>query len=190
MLFFEGDSGADVFQIISGTVRFSSIDRNGRRVVAGFAVAGDVFSLSNCNRYLFSAEAVSECSFRRFSRSAVEQYSGNVALASIVDYVTREPWTLQFELLQLLHKNADEAIAYFVNNIGCRQQGQLSNGSVVRLDMQRCDIADYLGLTVETVCRGISRLAKEGILQASGPRDLIVHDVSALRIRAGVEDGK
>ena len=183
MLFCEGDIGADVFQLISGTVRFSSVSAEGQRMIAGFAVAGELFSLSHNNRYVFSAEAVSNCSFRRLPRTARSRFpAGSLREA---DHLLDEPWRLQSELLKLLHKSADEAIAYFVNNIGSRLNRNLTDGSTVKLDMSRSDIADYLGLTVETVCRGITRLIKQGIVGAKAPHDLLIRDINALRIRAG-----
>jgi CRP/FNR family transcriptional regulator, anaerobic regulatory protein len=184
MLFCEGDVGAEVFHIISGTVRFSSVSAEGRRLIAGFAVAGEIFSLSHNNRYAFTAEAVSDCSFRRLPRAAASRFPAGPLGQKIADHLLDEPWRLQLELLKLLHKSADEAIAYFVNNIGSRLNRNLTNGSTVKLDMSRSDIADYLGLTVETVCRGITRLIKEGMLSAKAPHDLVIRDIHALRVRA------
>jgi CRP/FNR family transcriptional regulator, anaerobic regulatory protein len=185
MLFCDGDAGADVFQLISGTVRFSSVSADGRRLIAGFAVAGELFSLSHNNRHIFSAEAVTNCSFRRLPRTDAGRFPAGVLKDRIKDHLLNEPWLLQSEILKLLHKSADEAIAYFIDNIGSRLNPNLANGSTVRLDMSRSDIADYLGLTVETVCRGITRMVKEGILAAKATQGLLIKDIRALRARAG-----
>lgn len=77
-IFCEGDVGADVFQLFSGTVRFSSISSDGQRLIAGFAVADELFSLSHNNRHVFSAEAVSDCSVSRIRRTALGDFPSGV----------------------------------------------------------------------------------------------------------------
>jgi CRP/FNR family transcriptional regulator len=187
VLFCDGDAGSDVFQVVSGTMRFFTVLFDGRRLVAGFAVAGEYFSLSYGGYHVFSAEAVSDCSYRRLARSYVldSQNTDLPLREKIAAKLHNEPWMLQSETLRLLHKTADEAIAYFIYNLGRRLNPSLGDGSPVKLDMSRADIADFLGLTVETVCRGIKRLMKEGIVEATGPHDFFVKDLRALRLRAG-----
>jgi CRP/FNR family transcriptional regulator len=187
ILFCEGDRGADAFQIISGTICFYRVLLDGRRLVCGFALAGEIFSLSHNGLHLYSAEAVSDCHFRRLShRQSLDLADGEAVLRrKITAYLRNEPWVLQSEMLRLLHMHADESIAYFILDIGRRLNPDLTDGCRIRLDMSRIDIADFLGLTVETVCRALKRLTKSGFLSAVEPHEFIVRDINALRKLAG-----
>ena len=187
ILFCDGDVGDHVYQVVSGTIRFFTVLLDGRRLVAGFAVAGEFFSLSHGGRHVFSSEAVSDCSYRVFSRSNVLGSIGEEfgLHSQIANRLQNEPWVMQSETLRLLHKSADEAIAYFIYNIGRRLNPNLCDGALVRIDMSRADIADFLGLTVETVCRGIKRLVKEGMVGGKGPHEFVIRDMRALRMLAG-----
>lgn len=183
LLFAEGDVGDDVYQLVSGCIRFFKVLPNGTRMVAGFAVPGEPFSLSHNGIHLFSAEAVTDCSFRRVKRSIIADGRTEFSSSSsrVLEMLRNEPWLLQAELLKLLHKSADESLAYFIFSMARRTAPVLADGSSVKLEMSRADIADYLGLTVETVCRGLKRLMKEGILTAKGPHLITIKDMRALK---------
>jgi CRP/FNR family transcriptional regulator, anaerobic regulatory protein len=186
-LFFEGDTGSDVFQLVKGTVsfhRFISVDC---RVVLGFSLPDEVFSLSHEGRYLCSAEAVSDCLFRRLTRSEIDSMKqrGDTLLETISAHLRNEPWRLQLETLNRLHLTADESVARFICEIGQRTNKSFTNGSRVHLDMSRADIASYLGVTVETVVRALKRLTAARALIAFAPHDFGICDIERLLHHAG-----
>jgi CRP-like cAMP-binding protein len=186
-LFFEGDQGSDVFLLVKGTICFHRFISADCRVVLGFSLAGEVFSLSLNERHLCSAEAVSDCLYRRLSRTELDAMRGDGRsfLEEVTNHLRNEPWRLQFDTLNRLHLTADESVARFICDIGSRSNPRFTNGSRVHLDMSRADIASYLGLTVETVVRALKRLTASGAMIAFAPHDFGVRNLESLLIHAG-----
>lgn len=188
-LVWAGDHGADAFLVVSGALRHCLVLVDGRRMISGFAVAGEIFSLSDGERYMRTVEASSNCRVRRIPQAALASLvaadaAGNDARPGrLVD----EPWTLQAEVMHHLHRSAEARVAYLVLDMAQRQNALLADGSKLRFDMSRLDIADYLGLSVETVCRLLKKLVREGILSSKGPHDMVACDLRALRQRAGIK---
>jgi CRP/FNR family transcriptional regulator len=186
-LFLSGDRGEDVFRVQSGVIRFTAVLIDGRRMIAGFRLDGETFSVSARGRYLYSAEAASDCRLHRMPAAqfdALKLLEGETAGA--LERGQGEAWLMQAEAMALLHRDSEESLGYFVHEIGRRLVGRLRSGTRFRLEMARGDIADYLGLTVETVCRGMKRLRDDGILFLNGPHEIVVRDAAALRRRAGI----
>ena len=186
-LFFEGDQGSDVFLLVKGTICFHRFISGDCRVVLGFALASEVFSLSLSGRHLCSADAVSDCLYRRLSRAELEAMrdNGSSFLEEVKNHLRDEPWKLQFDTLNRLHMTADESVARFICEIGSRANPRFTNGSRVHLDMSRADIASYLGLTVETVVRALKRLTASGAMIAFAPHDFGIRDLESLLLHAG-----
>jgi CRP/FNR family transcriptional regulator, anaerobic regulatory protein len=186
-LFFEGDPGSDVFLLVKGTICFHRFISGDCRVVLGFSLANEVFSLSLNEKHLCSADAVSDCLFRRLSRAELEsmRHNGSGLLEEVTNHLRNEPWRLQFDTLNRLHMTADESVARFICEIGSRSNPRFTNGSRVHLDMSRADIASYLGLTVETVVRSLKRLTASGAMIAFAPHDFGIRDLESLMFHAG-----
>ena len=186
-LFLEDDQGSDVFLLVKGTVCFHRFISGDCRVVLGFSLASEVFGLSLNGRHLCSAEAVSDCLYRRLSRNELEAMrdNGSGLLEEVTNHLRNEPWKLQFDTLNRLHMTADESVARFICEIGNRTNLSFTNGSRVHLDMSRADIASYLGLTVETVVRALKRLTATGAMIAFAPHDYGIRDVESLLFHAG-----
>lgn len=182
-LFLGGDPGNDIFCIQSGVIRFTAILLDGRRMVAGFRVGGEIFSVSARGHYLYSAEAVCDTRFKRMPRAQFALVEAGAGRSRGI--WEDEAWFMQAEAIALLHMGSEESLAYFIFEIATRLAGQVKQDACLRLEMSRGDIADYLGLTVETVCRGIRRLRDEGIIEMQGPHEIIVRDPAGLRRRAG-----
>ncbi|VVT03411.1 Crp/Fnr family transcriptional regulator [Rhizobium sp. EC-SD404] len=184
-LFVEGDPGSDIHLLESGLIALSHIQPNGKRMIASFIVSNDVFSLSHDGTRLLTAEALQECRLRRVHRVELSHLPAN-QFEAVKGAVDREPWDIQTETLMHLHKDADESISYFLVRLAGRLIGPTSRGSRVRLDMSRVDIADHLGLTVETVCRGLKRLRSDRVIDAAGPHNVIILEPEQLKRRAGL----
>ncbi len=186
-LFHEGDQGSDVVQLVKGTVSLQRFISDECRVVLGFVLAGEVFSMSLNGRHICSADAVSDCLYRRLGNSEIESSRENGAdfVGELANHLRDEPWRLQFDTLSRLHLSADESVARFICEIGMRSNLRLMNGSRVHLDMSRADIASYLGLTVETVVRALKRLTASGAIIAFAPHDFGIRDAESLLVQAG-----
>ena len=180
-LFFEDDEGDNVFHLVRGTVAFYRFMSDEHRVICGFALAGEVFNMSHRGRYLCSAEALSDCLYRRRNWQDVEANQVQDEMQEkYLACLHSEPWTMQFQTLRRLHLSADESVANFILEVGRRTNPGLTNGSRVHLEMSRADIASYLGLTVETVVRSLKRLTSKGLLIAYTPHEFGICDIAGI----------
>lgn len=163
----EGDPADHVFNITGGSVRVYKLLPDGRRQITGFLYAGDFLGLATGERYTFSAEAMepgSVCRFRKSEYRALIQETP--ALESILlDRANHELAAAQAQMLLLGRKTALERVASFLRDTATADRMRpLSNGSV-RLPMTRGEMADYLGLTIETVSRVMTRLKTDGVIR-------------------------
>ena len=174
----EGEPAAYVYKVISGTVRTSKLLADGRRQIGAFYLPGDVFGLETGDEHAFSAEAITASEILVVRRDAL------LALAARDSGVARALWTLTGrelarvqDHLMLLVKTAQERVAGFLLEMAARRPA----GDTVELPMSRQDIADYLGLTIETVSRTLTSLANEAAIELSNSRRIVLRDRPALR---------
>ncbi len=178
----ENEPADYLYKVISGSVRTYKIFDDGRRQVGGFYFAGDLFGLEHGAAHQFSAEAIENCVVLVVKRSAL------IALAERNGDVARQLWSLTAEELQrvrthmlLLIKSAEQRVACFLIEMA----GRRSSEQVVELPMSRQDIADYLGLTIETVSRTLTHLeAKEAIALPTSRRILLRNRKALVRLDA------
>jgi len=179
----EGDESRYIFQLVSGATRHCRMLFDGRRVIVGFGHPGDLFGFTSCDRYMFTTEAITACRVRRITmtRSAPRtDEDANLRERLRLEYVD-----MQEDLLQLLHKSADERVASFLLTTGRQLRQKLANGDKFVLMMPRGDIADHLGLSVETVCRALSRLRRDDTIALEGYSIVVVRNFERLRNHAG-----
>jgi CRP/FNR family nitrogen fixation transcriptional regulator len=174
----EGGRADCWYKVVSGTVRICKLLADGRRYVAEFYFAGDCFGIDGANERLYSAEAVDDVIVMRYRRSATEQLvDGNPALARLLrETVLRELTNAQGRALLLGRMTAPERVATFLFEMLERRD----RTRVLDLPMSRNDIADYLGLTIETVCRTLSAFKREGAIALPNPHRIELLDRSAL----------
>jgi len=173
----EGEPADYLYKVVSGTVRTSKVLADGRRQVGGFHLPGNIFGLEAGEEHAFSAEAITECKVFVIKRSAL------IALAGRDHEVARQLWTLTSGELRrvqghilLLIKSAQERVASFLLEMAER----VSAGNAVELPMSRQDIADYLGLTIETVSRTLTHLENAAAIELSSSRRIVLRNRSAL----------
>ena len=175
----EGEPALHVFTVIEGVVKLFKLLSDGRRQIVGFLVAGDLFGFAPGEKYTVSAEAVSGVSLCRFPRRQLEraftEFPG--VERQLLDAVTRELAAAQDQMVLLGRKTAHERLASFLMSLSRRQAN--GDGSI-DLPMTRTDIADYLGLTMETVSRVFTVLKGSGCIAANGAGKVQVLDVAAL----------
>jgi len=179
-VFGEGEEADYVYQIVSGAIRTYKMLSDGRRQINSFHLAGDMFGLENGTIHRFTAEAVTQANVRITSRSSLldtmaHQERGH---ASLLALVTRNLQHAENHMLLLGRKTALERLAAFLLEMDER----LAHPSVMSLPMNRRDIADYLGLTLETVSRAFSILRDDKMLRFDGQtqRQLVLLDRGGL----------
>jgi CRP-like cAMP-binding protein len=158
----QGAAAEYCWRILSGCVRMVKLMEDGRRQVADFLFAGDLLGLDDLGTYDFAAEAVTDVKLRRYPRRMVE------ALADSHAGLARRLRVLALGNLRNAHgrmvmlgrKTAVEKIAAFVLEMDRR--GIAPGRKVTEVPMSRSDVADHLGLTVETVCRILAQLKRDG----------------------------
>jgi CRP/FNR family nitrogen fixation transcriptional regulator len=173
----ESEPADYLYKIVSGTVRTYKVLTDGRRQIGGFYVPGDIFGLETGEEHSFSAEAITDCKVLVIKRSAL------VALAGRDHDVARQLWTITGGELRrvqkhimLLVKSAQQRVASFLLEMAER----ISADNAVELPMSRQDIADYLGLTIETVSRTLTILENAATIELSSSRRIVLRNRSAL----------
>jgi CRP/FNR family transcriptional regulator, nitrogen fixation regulation protein len=170
---------ADYFcKVVSGTVRAYKVVIDGRRLVGAFYLPGDIFGLGAGDRHLFSTEAVVDSEILVVKRDAV------MSLAARDNKVARDLWTLTAAELQrtqshmlLLNKSASERVASFLLEMAER----IHSDHEIHLAMSRQDVADYLGLTSETISRMLTRLETACAIALPNCRRVVLRDRPVLK---------
>jgi CRP/FNR family transcriptional regulator, nitrogen fixation regulation protein len=165
-----------LYKVISGTVRVYKILADGRRQIQAFHVAGDIFGVEFETEHTFSAEAISEARILVIKRRAV------MALAARDHDVAHQLWAVTARELQrvqshvmLLVKTAQERVVSFLLEMAGR-----TGSEAVELPMSRQDIADYLGLTIETVSRTLTGLESAAAIALPSSRRIVLRNHQAL----------
>ena len=173
----QGESGGFWYKVVSGTVRISKLRADGRRHIAEFCFSGDAFGLESAAERNFSAEAVENVIVMRYPRAATERLiEENLAVARLLrDITLKSLAAAQGRLLTLGRMTACERVVSFLLELSERNDDEKH----IELPMCRCDIGDYLGLTIETVCRVLSDLKRRGVIEVS-PHSITLLDRFAL----------
>lgn len=192
-LFWEGDPAGHVFQVIEGTLRLFRLLADGRRIITGFVCPGDLIGVSLRDRYLYSAEAVTDVRLRRFSRTRFDgEIERSPALRTeVFAWLCDEMAAAQDQMVLLGRKNAEERVCSFLLLVARRMRRGEPLSRRFEIPMSRLDMADYLGLTIETVSRTMSRLTAQGVIAARGRHGIEVCRLETLVFLAGgdmVED--
>ncbi|MBR0777243.1 helix-turn-helix domain-containing protein [Bradyrhizobium diazoefficiens] len=172
----EKEPAAYVYQVTKGAVRTYKLLSDGRRQIGAFHLAGDIFGLENGETHRFTAEAVVDTTVRLIRRESLENAANKdaVVFLDLLSKTTRNLEQVENHLLLLGRKTSLERVAAFLLEMDQRSAA----AGVLSLPMSRRDIADYLGLTMETVSRSVSRLRQAGVLDFIGNthREIVIHD--------------
>ncbi|ACI51744.1 transcriptional regulator, Crp/Fnr family [Gluconacetobacter diazotrophicus PA1 5] len=159
----EGAPATDFFSITSGNVKLFKALPDGRRQITGFAGAGHFLGLAVTDQYAFGAEAVDTVRLCRFSRARMRHLMDDFPRLErrLLEEASNELVAAQNQMLLLGRKTARERVASFLLD---RVRDMLNPSGDVPLPMTRSDIADYLGLTIETVSRTLSWMRTERLI--------------------------
>jgi CRP/FNR family transcriptional regulator len=165
-LFQEGEPAGYFYTLTGGSVKLYKLLPDGRRQIIAFVMPGEFFGLANTGTYVYSAESLSPVMVCRFPRRKLEALFAELPRLErkLLEALTVELATAQEQILLLGRKTARERIASFLIALGARLSSPARPAPVVPLPMGRLDIADYLGLTVETVSRTLTGFKQEGLI--------------------------
>jgi CRP/FNR family nitrogen fixation transcriptional regulator len=170
-----------VYQVKTGAVRSYKLLSDGRRQIGAFHLSGDIFGLVNDRVHRFTAEAVVDTIVRLVRRETLEKAAHGDAIVArnLLSMTTSNLEHAENHMLLLGRKNSLERVAAFLLEMDKR----LPAADVMALPMTRRDIADYLGLTIETVSRAISFLHEQGVLDFIGKtqREIVLRDRTRLQ---------
>jgi CRP/FNR family transcriptional regulator, nitrogen fixation regulation protein len=173
----ENEPAEYIYKVVSGTVRTYKVLSDGRRQIGAFYLPGDIFGLESGDNHTYSAEAVTPSKVLVIKRSTL------VALAARDNEVAHQLWALTSSELRrvqdhviLLIKTAQERVVGFLLEMAAR----MPSGNQVELPMSRQDIADYLGLTIETVSRTLTQLENSAAIELPTSRRIVLRNRGAL----------
>jgi CRP/FNR family transcriptional regulator, nitrogen fixation regulation protein len=177
-IFGENEPAEYVYKVMKGAVRTYKILSDGRRQIGGFYLPGDIFGLEIGKAHQFSAEAINDAAILVIRRSAVVSLAERDcdAARALWNFTGRELHRVQ-EHMMLLVKSAQQRVACFLLEMSER----LAATESLELPMSRQDIADYLGLTIETVSRTMSQLVSEHAIGLPTSRRIVLRNRGALR---------
>ena len=176
-IFGENEPADYVYRVISGSVRTYNILSDGRRQIGGFYMPGDIFGIEFDGEHTSAAEAISDAKVLVIKRSALDALAGRDASVAreLFALTARELRRVQDRIL-LLIKSAQERVAGFLLEMAKRASG----GNAIDLPMSRQDIADYLGLTIETVSRTLTSLETAATIDVPTSRRIVLRNRLAL----------
>jgi CRP-like cAMP-binding protein len=177
-IFGEGEPAEYLYKVVSGSVRSCKILDDGRRQVTGFHMVGEVFGIELDEEHQFSAEAVNDAVVLVVKRSAI------IGLAARNADIGRQLWAMTARELQRVQEHmlvlgcmsAKQRVAAFLLHMALHNP----HGDEIELPMSRQDIADYLGMTIETVSRTMTQLEKDAAINLASSRRIVLRNRAAL----------
>lgn len=166
-VFAQEEITTSLYNLLEGVMRLYKLLPDGRRQIVGFALPGDFLGMVISTRHGFSADAIGPVAVCRFPKTSFARFIEDKPhlLRRINELAVRELSQAQDHMVLLGRRSAEEKIATFL--VGWRDRlVQLGGTSkTVPLPMSRQDIADYLGLTIETVSRTLTKLERDGVIE-------------------------
>jgi len=182
-LIYEEDEAESVYNISEGVLRLTKLLPDGRRLVTGFLYPGDFVGLAFHDRYSYSVEAVSTVEVCRFPRLKLEGLLKEIPKleSKLLGMMSNEIKEAQDQMVLLGRKSPAERMASFLLAFSRRRMEKQIGRHFAdvpqddfTLPMSRQDISDYLGLTIETVSRTITKFGKEGIIEIKGRKGICI----------------
>jgi CRP/FNR family transcriptional regulator len=190
-LILDGDASDHVYNVVSGTLMMTRLGADGRRQILAFLLTGSFIGFSSDQLYKFNVEAVAPAELCRFERKKIEPLfqafpEMERGLRRMAAKVIEDSLDLVFTLGR---RNATERVSAFLLHLRSAQRGEMETppgpGHAWQIPMTRTDIADYLGLTIETVSRVLSRLKAKGIVRLPTLHSFEIADEARLVAAAG-----
>ena len=186
-IFGQGEAAEYIYQVAEGAVRTHKLLSDGRRQIGAFHLPGDIFGLENGDVHRFTAEAIIDTTVQLMKRQSLERVAKtDPAMVRSLRTMTADNLEhVENHMLLLGRQTAPERVAAFLTEMN----GRAMAGGVIALPMNRGDIADYLGLALETVSRELSNLQRKGFLTFAGTnhREIVVLNSAGLAVLGAAE---
>lgn len=190
-LILDGDASDQVYNVVSGTLMMTRLGPDGRRQIMAFLLTGSFIGFASDQLYHFNVEAVTGSELCRFERKKLEPlFQTYPEMEQRFRQMAARVIEASLDLVFTLgRRNATERMAAFLLHLRDMQREQaeteLAADHIWQIPMTRTDIADYLGLTIETVSRVLSRLKAKGIVRLPSLHRFEVMDEGRLKAAAG-----
>lgn len=183
-----GDPARHCYRVIEGSVRLSRILMDGHRQVLDFALPGDTFGIKTFGAYTSTADAIGEVAVLRCPQScmAYQLMQRKDAAMQLAGMLSEEAVSAQDHVAMLTHQSAVQRVALFLLRFAKKQAASARS---FELPVGRQDMADYLGLTIETTCRALSDMKERGVISIGGRRAIEIRDREALETIAAGDGG-
>ncbi len=181
-IFLQQENSRHLYNITKGNIKIYKLLSDGRIQIIGFLYPGDFFGSYKKGKFNYSAEAIGDVRLCVFKQEVLDAYlEDNMNLAKELLHMTSHELTLAQDRMGVLGKmNANERVARFILNIS-DQRGRIGwPDNPVSLPMTRQDIADYLGLTLETVSREITRFKTSKIIKILTSKQIFINNKQEL----------
>ncbi len=182
-IFHAEDTTVYVSNVVQGAVRMYKLLPDGRRQITGFLFPGDFLGMAANEEYAYSAEALTPVELCRFPRKKLEGLLDRLPALErrLLGTASNELIAAQDQMMLLGRKTAQEKVASFLLTLSRRAQQRGEAADPVLQPMTRADIADYLGLTTETVSRTITGLRTNGMIELIASDRISIPDAAALQ---------
>ncbi len=189
-VFAEGDPTTHIFQVEMGAVALYKVLGDGRRQVVGFAYPGDLIGLGAEGEHVMNAQAIKPTRLRCLPVASLNQIARSDPRLGFKLYeaLARELAATRDLLLTTGQRSATERVVSFLLAFSRRNERNAQDPCTFDLPMTRGDIADFLGLTIETVSRTFTKLKVQGLIELPQSSTVRITDLAGLRGLAGGED--
>lgn len=175
-IFNQGDDVKYFYNIKSGSVKIYKLSEDGRKQIVGFLYPGDFLGMSDQDIYTYNAETLENTQVCVFNKTVLENFFLKFPRveSKILNIVNHELAVAQDQIFLLSKYSAKERVMQFFINISNQRQKLGWIGNPIRLSMSRSDIANYLGLTIETVSRVLAELKRSQTIRMMGTHDVFL----------------
>ncbi len=182
-IFREGDPAQHLYEITVGAVKLYKLLSDGRRQIIAFLFPGDFFGLSLNGTYAYTAEAMLPVMVCRFPKRKLDALFEEIPVLEkkLLGATAQELAAAHDQMLLLGRKTAREKVASFLVMLWDRLCGAGERHQLITLPMSRSDIADFLGLTIETVSRTLTGFRREGLIALPDVNHLLIRQHEALQ---------
>jgi CRP/FNR family transcriptional regulator len=180
--FFEGDKESHIYRIEAGLMRLYRLLADGRRQIIAFRSGGDVIGIASHGKQFCSAEAVTPVTLRSLPLSVAHRRIREEPLfqSEYLNLLTNELAEARQQLAMLNKRSASERVAAFIADHSQRSR----HAGQVELQVSRTDIADFLGLTIETVSRTLTKLRNQHVIETPHAQSIVIIDFDRLEALA------
>jgi CRP-like cAMP-binding protein len=176
-VFSEGDEAAFSYRVVSGAIRLCKHLIDGRRQISDFVLPGDYCGFLHLEEHRFTAEATSDLEVVAYPHRQVEALGESMLSMRhrLTDFLSRRLMGVQDHLIMLGRQTAKERVLSFLVRLAMNAGAK--DGEVVALPMNRQDMADYLGLTIETVSRVMTNLKRSRLVTLPELHEFAIADM-------------